>query len=71
MQLNKIEAALDQVYKQRELLGDHTSTVGRIKRPPGMKRYIWLNKVAHIRKNEKLAKKLLSKGLKDWSNSRQ
>ena len=63
--MHGINYSLEQVAKNRELIGDHYTPVDELVRPHHsvVKRYLWEARVARIRKHEKRAADLFKAGL--------
>ena len=63
MKIFEIGRHTDQIHKIREMLGDHNSSVGRIKRK-GMRPYLFARRIKKLRHHEKELKKMLEIELK-------
>ena len=59
----KIRGHLKQVERNRKLIGDMTTPVNRLKRPPGMKKYLWERRIAYVRYHEREADRLFKAGI--------
>jgi len=59
----KIRAHLKQVARNRELIGDLTTPADQLKRPPGMKKYLWERRLAYVKYHEAEADRLFTEGI--------
>ena len=66
MRIFEIGKQLDQANKIRGLMDDYDSTPGRIKKPPGMKKYLFENRIKKLRDCEAKAKKILEQDIKQY-----
>ena len=69
MKIREISIHLEQINKIRGMLGDYDSPVGRIKKPEGMKTYLFERRITKLRQQERLAKRKLEQGLRKYMAS--
>ena len=66
MRVFEIGLELKRANKIRAMMNDFDSSPGRIKKPPGMKKYLFERRIANLRKYEAAAKKILEQDLKQY-----
>ena len=66
MKTTQIARHMRRATEIRTQMGDHVSLWFEIRRPPGMKKYLFRRRIAKLRHHEEKAEELLEQGLRQY-----
>ena len=71
MNMRKVEGHLKQIHSLRELLKDHTSPVDKIRRPEGMRRNRFRQRIKRLKVQEAGLQSAFGDGMRKFINQQQ